>query len=456
MFCPACGTENDDDARFCDACGSELPQARAASSGSAHMDADGNGVPDVLEQAAPTTVMGSAPTTVMGAEPTTVMGAEPTTVLSTPDSELDETRVAPQLAAQRQPHQYEPAPAPAPVPAPVPKKRGNKGILIAVLAAVALGCAGFGFMTWRNYQAELQAAEQARLDQEAAEKVAAEKRLSHQVILPVSAPGLDAGGSRIPLRITGTDFEGNTINESVYVSHDGAGISVPKGSYELTVLASPIASDGTVYEIPAGTFTFEVPDTQPNGSDYQASGTLAFMPLDPADAVDALEQALQFARNDPEMSADAVSALSEAANAKVAAAQSQAAHDEAVRKAQADGLTVLSGTVHVMTAAELAEMQGTTLEQIFGGYPPYGAEEIFVIVEFSQPVSITARHSGDEGNYFTDITTLIHITNQDPDAWTPYEGREITIAISPDETWWPSDVRLPLGAPSTHYAKVID
>lgn len=437
MFCPACGTENDDDARFCDACGSELP-AIARPGGPAHMDADGNGMPDALGQAAPTAVMGAAPTTV----------------LPTPAPELDETRIAPQPAAQRQPHRH--APAPAPAPAPVPKKRGNKGVLIAVLAAVALGCAGFAFMTWRSYQAELQAAEQARLEQEAAERAAAEKRLPHEVILPISASGLDGSGSRIPVRITGSDFEGNAIDESAYVGYDGAGISVPKGSYELVVLASPIASDGTVYEIPNGIFAFEVPETQSTGSEYRAPGTLAFAPLDPADAADALEQALQFLSADPEMGAERASALSEAAQAKVAEAQSRAAHDEAVRKAQDDGLTVLSGTVHVMTGTDLAAMQGTTLEQLFGDYAPHEAEELYVIVEFGQPVSITARHSGDEENYFTDITTLIHITNQDPAAWTPYEGREITIAISPDETWWPSDASLPLSAPRTHYVKVID
>lgn len=438
MFCPACGTENDDDARFCDACGAELPRERAASGGSAHGDADGNGVPAALGQAAPTTVMGAAPTTV----------------LPTPDSELDETRVAPRPAARRRSRQH--APASAPAPAPAPKKKGGWGILIALLAAVALGCAGFGLMTWRSYQAELQAAEQARLEREAAEQAAAEKRLPHAVILPVSAAGLDGSGSRIPVRITGTDFEGNAIDESVYVGYDGAGINAPKGSYELIVLASPIASDGTLYEIPGGAFAFEIPETQPTGSEYRAPGTLAFTPLDPVAAADALEQALQFLAADPEMSAEGAGALSEAAQTKIAEAQSRAAHDEAVRKAQADGLTVLSGTVHVMTGADLAEMQGTTLEQLFGDYAARGAEEIYVIVEFGEPVSITARHSGDEGSYVTDITTLIHITNQDPAAWTPYEGREITIAISPDETWWPSDARLPLGAPSTHYVKVID
>ena len=79
MFCPICGTQNEEGARFCAKCGAELPRM-AAPTRASHLDTNGDGIPDVLE---PTTV--SAPPTTVMATPTTVM-APPTTVMAPPTS----------------------------------------------------------------------------------------------------------------------------------------------------------------------------------------------------------------------------------------------------------------------------------------------------------------------------------------------------------------------------------
>ena len=65
MFCPICGTQNEEGARFCAKCGAELPRM-AAPTRASHLDTNGDGIPDVLE---PTTV--SAPPTTVMAPPTT-------------------------------------------------------------------------------------------------------------------------------------------------------------------------------------------------------------------------------------------------------------------------------------------------------------------------------------------------------------------------------------------------
>ena len=464
MYCPDCGTQNEAGARFCANCGAELP-VRAPRHAASHLDSNGDGIPDALE--APTTLVGAAaPTTVMpGAEPTTVMpGAEPTTVMAAPETELDKTRVAPRSYQPQAQRQYAPAPMPAPEPAP--RKKGHKGLVAALLAVIVLVCAGIGVMSWRNYQAECEAAEQARQEQEAAkeaaEKEAAEKRLPHNVILPLSADGLDASGTRVPMYLAGTDFEGNSFEKTVYVDYRGMGISVPKGSYSVTVLASPIAADGTIYDIPSGSFAFDIPENQANGTDFSAPGSLVLSPYTGDNAQDVLDAAISAASEDPDMSAAVVNALAEAAQAKIDAAsqaasdaEQQAAHEEAVREAEADGLVVLTGTVHIMTARELSTYQGVELEQIYGDMASDVENDAYVIVELDEATTFDAM-SGDGMGLRPDEATMVWIQNQDLGRWASRDGQKITIGIKSAETWWPSDASLPLGEPRTRNVRVID
>ncbi len=70
------------------------------------------------------------------------------------------------------------------------------------------------------------------------------------VTIPLMAPGLDEKGSRVPLRATGTDVDGNKFSEVQYVSHDGVGVTLPLGSYEVHVAESPISAQGIMYDLP--------------------------------------------------------------------------------------------------------------------------------------------------------------------------------------------------------------
>ena len=443
MFCPICGTKNEDGVRFCSTCGAELPNM-AAPTRASHLDTNGDGIPDVLE---PTTVA-APPTTVM-APPTTVM-APPTTVMAPPTTVL--------------PRRYQPSPQPAPAPQ---RKKGGRGIIVALLAIIVLACAAFGIMYWQHYQAQIDAAEQARIEQEEAERRATEEaaqkeeqRKPHDVILPISAEGLDAYGSRIPVQVKGTDFEGNSFDQSFYVSYDGAGINVRKGSYEVTILASPIASDGTVYAVPSGSFPFTIPDTQEAGSVFKAPGSIVLTPLDPLSADDVIAQALAFAQADPDLSADVLSALSDAVNAKKSAAfdaQDQAAHDQAVSKAQADGLTVVSGTVHIMTGSELCSFQGYEFEQVFGtgDWANEEAQRVYVVIVFDEETELNCM-SADGSGLRTDVATMIAVTKQSKSTWEKYDGKTVTVGFRPEETWWPTDVSLPMGQPRTPNVRIID
>ncbi len=468
MYCSKCGTQNDDGALYCMKCGSPLAAPRHAAS---HLDSNGDGVPDVLET--PTVL--SQP-----ANPTVVSHAAPTTVMESPQAPIDATRVAPhasvgatrmapQPSPQQTPYQYQYAPVPA--PAPAPRKRGGKGIIIALIAAVALIAGGFGVMYWRNYQAEQQAAEQARIEQEEAERQAAEearlleeKRQPHAVILPVSAVGLDSSGTRIPVRYTGTDFEGNAIDMAGYVEADGSGISLPKGRYEFTILASPIAGDGTLYEIPNGSFPVEIPENLTTGNDFRAPGTLVLSPYAAGEAPEGtLDSALTYALADPEIDdsvaqalADKASAAAEEAAHEAAEKEAREAREAAIKEAQEKGYMVLSGTVHVMNGRELCEYQGYELEQMFGDeWAKTEEATTYIIIVFAHETTLDCQ-SGDGSGIRPGTATMISLTKQDTSYWEEREGEEVTIAVSSNETWWPSDVSLPMGQPRTPNVQVID
>lgn len=81
-----------------------------------------------------------------------------------------------------------------------------------------------------------------------------------QVTVGIDAAGLDtATGTKIPLHVVGTDEDGNQVDEVAYLNADGTGLIVVPGSYQVSIAASPIAADGTVYTVPDTVVAVEVP-----------------------------------------------------------------------------------------------------------------------------------------------------------------------------------------------------
>ena len=70
------------------------------------------------------------------------------------------------------------------------------------------------------------------------------------ISIAFDAPGLDAAsGSKIPVQVTGTDVTGKAYHATAYLSADDGHVTVPEGDYAFTVEASPIAGDGTMYDV---------------------------------------------------------------------------------------------------------------------------------------------------------------------------------------------------------------
>ena len=116
-------------------------------------------------------------------------------------------------------------------------RRRRAAAALAIVAAIAAG--GAGYCAWNAYQQ--QAAAEA--------KVNAHTMMS--VKIGVSAPGLKSqSGTKIPVEVSGQDADGTAVSETAYVDERGRGLKLLPGDYTLSIAASPIAADGTIYKVP--------------------------------------------------------------------------------------------------------------------------------------------------------------------------------------------------------------
>lgn len=113
----------------------------------------------------------------------------------------------------------------------------------------------------------------------------------HAIVLDISAAGWDTdnGASRVPIHITGKTVDGITVDEVDYVASNGSGISLIQGVYTLEAAGSPIAADGTIYQIPCTSATLTLDDVFATGETIdlaelaEQDSILTFRPIDAGD-----------------------------------------------------------------------------------------------------------------------------------------------------------------------------
>lgn len=196
-----------------------------------------------------------------------------------------------------------------------PKKKDPRKIA-AIVAGVIVAIAVVGGGTWAfiNYQHQQQvAAEQAQ--QEKDEAIA---KAEHVVVIKVSGDGWDtsAGASRLPVHVEGTDSKGEKVEEVQYATSDGRGINLRQGNYVLSVPASPIAADGTVFSVSNTQVEVSFTAKDEEGSEIDATGRGGFE-LTPTDALEVTDEqinkAYEYASKDTTDGAPDADALKTAA-----------------------------------------------------------------------------------------------------------------------------------------------
>lgn len=203
-----------------------------------------------------------------------------------------------------------------------PKRRN---LMVAGVVAVALVAGGAGYAAWNGYR------------QEQAAVAAANAHTMMSVQIGVHAAGLDCStGSKIPVQVSGQDSDGSSVSETLYVDEHGRGIKLLPGDYTLSIAASPIAADGTIYTVPTTKAQVAI---KSDGQDLSGQATFK-LKVPSADTVtdDQIDAAAKHAEEGGTSSAAAAKVLQQAAITRrdaaanaVSAQKAQAARDADAR-----------------------------------------------------------------------------------------------------------------------------
>ena len=201
-----------------------------------------------------------------------------------------------------------------------PKRRN---LMVTGVVAVALVAGGAGYAAWNGYQ------------QEQAAAVAANAHTMMSVQIGVHAAGLDCStGSKIPVQVSGQDSDGSSVSETLYVDEHGRGIKLLPGDYTLSIAASPIAADGTIYTVPTTKAQVTV---KADGQDLRDQAAFKFK-VPSADTVtdDQIDAAAKYAEEGGASSAAAAKILQQAAITRRDAAANAVSASEAQSARDAD------------------------------------------------------------------------------------------------------------------------
>lgn len=308
MFCGKCGASLKDNDKFCGRCGSAVNVSKPAMNNQ-EVDAQPGQTPSPAMQAC----------IASGVQEDPISG-QPVAVQQTTQ----------QLAAVQQTAQQSHFAGNPPVSQAdagsenvVEKPKGKAKIILIIVIAAVIALSGIAVGVWYYLHEQ---ADQA-LHQ------------THPIYVSIDAEGYSDKDTLIPLQISGTNLDGEEVSEVQFVDRIGTGIELMKGTYTLTIPASPLTSDGLLYKVPETSFCISLPNDLEPGSPYDATEHITAT-LSKASALDETDAMIQVAYDYALMDesqrakADELHAVAVKAHADaVAAEQARIAAEEEARRA---------------------------------------------------------------------------------------------------------------------------
>lgn len=432
MYCPTCGTQVPDEAKFCPTCGGSIgagqePVGWQPADQMAYPGANAQGqTPEFY--GAPSVSGAYQPAAPNGAGATGAAGAVGAASYGDPGVNPGDGGA---------------------------KRKRNIAIAVVVAVAVAL-CAivGVFFLVSGNSQSDD----------------------SFPIEFSVNAAGLDTStGTKVPIKVSGTTEKGESVDKVVYVGNGAASPKFAAGTYTVSVYASPIASDGTIYDVSSA--KTELTISSDGKAEKQPSLTISPIEASKVTA-EQIEAAYQAAKDGGADSAEAAEKLKDAATARMddAKKQEQAASDAAqatqqpstqdqvpttsdsaansveaaneakVQAAFDQGKQVFFGTVYVCSSDdEVARVTGTNNPN---AKSKYSVSQTTVVMVFDATDSVRAVV---EGRTSTRDATCMRL----PSDMASYAGQHIAAAAAESQLGWPQDTSAPLGAPIMRSGEVL-
>jgi hypothetical protein len=109
------------------------------------------------------------------------------------------------------------------------------------------------------------------------------------------------------VHVTGTDIDGNAVDQTIFLAYSGVDVELTKGTYHAEVVGSPITSAGVIYEIPSKGIDFTLDDDLAEGEEFRqpVRNTFVLTPIAPDKTTDeAVKDAIAWARKDEQSNAD--------------------------------------------------------------------------------------------------------------------------------------------------------
>jgi len=125
------------------------------------------------------------------------------------------------------------------------------------------------------------------------------------------------------------------------------------------------------------------------------------------------------------------------------------------QEALAQGYQVFKGTMRVLSAEELIDLQGQDQQAAAG------QEGAYAVVVFDSPTDVSGMQADGSGQTtrsakLIGVATANKYTNfGDVDACKALDGQQVTVAAKADVVGFPSDVRLPVGEPTASESIIL-